>query len=60
MFNGEVDSICETLCLKNSPDGSAQNHGNFNEGILEQKCDECKDWLHRLEQHCLENPVRYS
>ena len=55
MFNGEVHSICDTLCLKDSIDGDPQHHGTFNEGILEKKCDECRNWLQQLEEHCLKN-----
>ena len=55
MLNGELDIICKVLCLNDSPDGHGRgNHGDDDEGILEKNCDDCRDALQRLEQHCLE------
>ena len=38
MFDGEISSICDLLCMQDSPNGHISE---ANEGI-ENKCDQCR------------------
>jgi len=39
MFDGEISSMCDVLCMQDSPDGLISE---ANEGTRENKCDQCR------------------
>ena len=46
MFNGELYMVCKVLCWQDAPDG---HHSDENEGLLENKCDQCRGQFKTLD-----------